>query len=101
LFIGGQDVLLVYDPLTGGELARIRHRDAVRSISFSPDGSRFATASFKVIQLWDVEKIPFIEQARVVETACLRMVRNFSDIEWTVFFGEDDEFTILCENLED
>ncbi|MEW6405309.1 MAG: TIR domain-containing protein, partial [Chloroflexota bacterium] len=85
LLVGGQDVLLIYDSLTGGEIARIPHRDAVRAISFSADGATLATASFKVVQFWDVAGVPFIQPDQVVETACLRMVRNFDEAEWTVF----------------
>ncbi len=100
LLVGEKDVLYFFDPQTGGEIARIPHKDAVRGISFSADGATLATASFKVVQFWDVTKIPFIHQEQLVATACTRLIQNFDQAQWTAFFGENDPFRILCENLQ-
>jgi WD40 repeat protein len=98
LFIGTTNNLLIYDPSAGYELDRIRHQDAVNGISFSADGKTLVTASLKVIQFWDVQKIPGITRDELVTTACLRLTKNFSPAEWTAFFGEE-EFRKSCENL--
>jgi WD40 repeat protein len=39
---------------SGAELQRLVHDAGVGSISFSPDGSKLATASYKTARIWDV-----------------------------------------------
>jgi WD40 repeat protein len=100
LIVGGRDVVYVLDPLQGVETARIRHQDAVNGLSFSPDGAILATASVKVVQFWDATNFPILHTAELIPTACQRVIRNFDEGEWAAFFGEEDEFTVLCENLQ-
>ena len=42
----GQVTLGVWDPSTGQELARMIHDELVSAVTFSPDGSLLATASW-------------------------------------------------------
>jgi WD40 repeat protein len=42
----GDFVARVFDTATYTELARVRHDGLVRSVAFSPDGTRLATASW-------------------------------------------------------
>ena len=98
LFTGTVNNLLIYDPLTGHEIARIRHQDVVNGISFSADGNTLVTASLKVIQFWDVQKIPSITTDGLVTAACSHLTQNFSSAEWTAFFGEES-YRKLCGNL--
>ncbi len=98
LFTGTMNDLLIYDLLTGHEIDRIRHQDAINGISFSPDGNTLATASLKAIQFWDVQKITGITTDGLVTVACSHLTQNFSSAEWTAFFGEE-AYRKLCENL--
>jgi WD40 repeat protein len=98
LFTGIVNNLLIYDPLTGHEVARVRHQDVVDGISFSPDGNTLVTASLKAIQFWDAEKISGVTTDELVTTACSRLTKNFSPAEWTAFFGEET-YRVLCEKL--
>ena len=86
------------DTLTGEELSRIPHKGIVYNVSFSSDGTSMATASLKVIQLWDVTRMQQLRTRDLIETACSRLIRNFSASEWTVLFGEQT-YIPLCENL--
>jgi WD40 repeat protein len=99
LFMGTANNLLIYDPLSGHETNRLRHQDAVNGISFSPDGNTLVTASLKVIQFWDVQKISDITTDNLVNAACSRLTKNFSSAEWKAFFGEEPNRK-LCEKLE-
>ncbi|CAG1003312.1 putative serine/threonine-protein kinase PkwA [Anaerolineales bacterium] len=98
LFVGTMNELLIYDPLTGHELYRIRHQDAVNGISFSADGNTLATSSLKAVQLWDIQKLPGITTDDLVTAACSHLTQNFSSAEWTAFFGEET-YRKLCEKL--
>jgi WD40 repeat protein len=98
LFIGAVDDLLIYDPLTGHEINRIRHRNAIYGISFSPDGNTLATASMKAIQFWDVQKITGITTDGLVKAACSRLIQNFSSTEWIAFFGKES-YRKQCDQL--
>jgi WD40 repeat protein len=98
LFVGAVDDLLIYDPLTGHEINRIRHRDAIYGISLSSDGNTLATASMKAIQFWDVQKISGITTDELVKASCSHLTQNFSSAEWTAFFGEES-YRKQCDNL--
>jgi WD40 repeat protein len=98
LFIGAVDDLLIYDSLTGHEINRIRHRNAIYGISFSPDGNTLATASMKAIQFWDVQKITGITTDGLVKAACSRLIQNFSSTEWIAFFGKES-YRKQCDQL--
>ena len=44
------------DPVTGEELAVLRHEDEVWAVEFSPDGSWFVTCGFDdVARIWDAK----------------------------------------------
>jgi WD40 repeat protein len=101
LFTGEQDLVQVFDLQTGGEVSRIPHRDAVVGLSVSPDGTTLVTASSKVLQFWDIPSIPLISQNQLVDTACMRVIQNFDQAQWTAFFGKDDPFRILCGNVQE
>jgi WD40 repeat protein len=98
LMVGVLNNVYMIDPLTGGEIARIPHKDTVNDISFSPDRKTLATASLKVIQFWDVAKIPVIDRDTLVASACARMFQNFDLAQWNSFFG-DEPYRPLCDNL--
>jgi WD40 repeat protein len=98
LLIGEGNMVYLIDILTGKEITRIPHKIPANSLSFSPDGNLFASASLKVIQFWDVTKIPDVDTDHLVETACSRIVENFNQEAWTAFFG-NEEYKPLCPNL--
>jgi WD40 repeat protein len=98
LFVGTMNNLLVYDPLTGHEVARIRHQDTVNGISFSADGNTLVTVSLKTIQFWDVQKILGVTADELLPAACSHLTKNFSSAEWTAFFGEET-YRKLCGKL--
>ena len=98
LAVASVNNVYIIDSLNGEELSRIPHKGIVYNVSFSPDGSMLATASLKVIQLWDVTALQELRTADLIETACARLIRNFSESEWNVMFG-DQSYTKLCENL--
>ncbi len=86
------------DTASGEEVSRIPHKGIVYNVSFSPDGTILATASLKLIQLWDVSSLQKLNTADLIETACSRLIWNFSSSEWNVMFG-DQTYTKLCKNL--
>ncbi len=98
LMVGVINNVYMIDPLTGGEVARIPHKDTVNDISFSPDGKTLLTASIKIIQFWDVAKIPTIDRATLTASACARMLQNFDPAQWNTFFG-NEPYRLLCNNL--
>ena len=80
------------------EIARLPHVDKVTSISFSPDGKRLITTSRKTVLIWDISAIPLILRDNLIESACNRLVHNFSQSKWELlFFGE--EYRPICPNL--
>jgi WD40 repeat protein len=98
LFVGVLGNVYVLDPATGTEITRIRQRDLVSGLSFSPDGSTLATTSWKAVQFWDVEKIAGVTMNDLIQTACSRLTQNFTSVQWTSFF-EDEPYRKLCEDL--
>ena len=90
----------IIDTNKGEEVSRIPHKGIVYNVSFSPDGTRLATASLKMIQLWELAQIQqkALETKDLVATACSRLIRNFSDSQWKGLFG-DQPYEKLCENL--
>ena len=98
LLISERNMVYLVDALTGREVTRIPYKTPANSISFSPGGKLLAAASLKVIQIWDVTKIPNIDSEHLVETACTRLFQNFDQTQWTAFFG-NDEFKPLCPDL--
>jgi len=53
---GGDNAAWIWNPATGRKIARMPHRRAVRTLAFSLDGTRLATASEDYItRIWDLE----------------------------------------------
>jgi WD40 repeat protein len=98
LAIGVVDGLLLIDPTTLEEYARIPVTGPVNSISFSPDGTTFMTASLRVLQFWDPTKVQQLKQSDMIETACRHLLENFSQDRWDLLF-KDEEYKPLCEDL--
>jgi WD40 repeat protein len=88
----------LWDLIDGQEIIRIPHGDTVSGIDFSPDGSLLSTVSRKTVQFWDVNLLAPIANDKLMETACTRLTRNFSQSQWEFFFKQDD-YQILCPNL--
>ena len=98
LAIGVVDSLLLIDPVTLEEYARIPITGTVNSISFAPDGTTFMTSSLRVLQFWDLAKVQPIKKAGIVETACQHLIENLSQDQWDLFFKGDD-YKPLCPDL--
>ena len=98
LLVGVPGNVYILSPLTGVEMARIRHKDSVNGLSFSADGNTLATASLRAIQFWDVQKIPEVQGDSLINAACLRLTQNFTPSQWASFF-DDEPYRKLCEKL--
>lgn len=98
LAIGAVDSLVLVDPATLEEFARIPLTGTVGSVSFSPDGNTFITASLRVLQFWNAPEIRPIPRAGMIETACRHLYENLSQSQWDVLY-KDDEYRPLCEDL--
>jgi WD40 repeat protein len=98
LAIGGGDSLVLIDPITLEEYARIPVTGTVNSISFSPNGASFMTSSRRVLQFWDLTKIQQVKQESIVETACQHLLENFAQNEWELHFKNED-YKPLCTYL--
>jgi hypothetical protein len=97
ILVGEGEMVYLIDAGTGNEIKRVPTKTAATSLSFSPEGNLFAAASLKVIQLWDITKISDIESDRLRDVACSRLYENFSQDQWTAFFGDEKyEPTLLC-----
>jgi WD40 repeat protein len=99
LAVGTLDNVYIIDAASGEEVGRIPHKGIVYSVSFSADGKTLATASLKIIQLWDVSKLETSKTADLIPKACSRLIDNFSKSQWQVLFGVDQPYIRLCENL--
>jgi len=89
----------VFDASTGDEVSRIAHKGIVYSVSFAPNGQTLATASLKLVQLWDVTKLQKSGTEDLVQAACSRLITNFSHSEWQVMFGSEQPYVQLCQSL--
>jgi WD40 repeat protein len=98
LAMGTLNNVYLIDTNSGQEIARIPHANTVTAVSFSSDGNSLAAASARFIQFWQVADIKRIESDQIVETACTRLVQNFSTSEWNGLF-EGQPYKKLCENL--
>jgi WD40 repeat protein len=98
LAIGVVDSLLLVDPVTLEEYARIPITGTVNSISFSPDGTTFMTSSLRVLQFWDLAKVQPIKKDGIIETACQHLIENLAQDQWDLFFKGED-YKPLCNNL--
>jgi WD40 repeat protein len=98
LAIGGVDSLLLINPSTLEEHARIPTAGTVNSVSFSPDGATFITSSLRVLQSWDLAKIQPVQKDLIVDTACRHLFENLSYNQWSLLF-KNEEYKPLCTNL--
>jgi hypothetical protein len=98
LAIGGVDSLVLLDPSTLEEHARLPMPGTVTAVSFSPDGATFTTSSLRVLQSWDLTKIQPVPKDAIIETACLRLFENLSYNQWNLLF-RNEEYKPLCTNL--
>jgi WD40 repeat protein len=94
----GSNVYLI-DASTGEEMSRIAHAGIVSNVSFSLDGKTLATASLKLIQLWDVSQFHPLKTDDLIQAACSRLLANFSKSEWQVLFGLEQPYVELCQGL--
>jgi len=98
LAVGTLNNVYLIDARSGEEIARIPHANTVNAVSFSADGSTLAATSARVIQFWQVTAIQRIPSTRIVDTACSRLIQNFSVAEWTALF-EGQAYKTLCAGL--
>jgi WD40 repeat protein len=98
LAVGARDNVFLIDPFDASEVARIPHADDVLGLSYSADGNRMATASLKAVQFWDMASIPAIVPGDLIAAACSRLSANFSQAQWSNFFG-NEEYRELCAGL--
>ena len=98
LAVGAVDKAYLINLATLEEYARIPHTGTVSSVSFNLDGTTLMTSSLKVVQFWDVTKIQEIKKANIVETACQRLIENFTTDQWKALF-ENEPYRSLCANL--
>ena len=100
LAVGGSNYFAyLWDVAIGQEISRLPHNDVVRSVSFSPDGSKLATTSRKVIQIWDVAALPSIRTDELINIACSHLTDNLSQNMWDLIYPGED-YRWLCQDLE-
>jgi tetratricopeptide (TPR) repeat protein len=76
-------------------LATLNHDDAVRAVSFSPDGTRVATAS-----LDKTARVHWLWSRDLAEQVCLRLSRNLTAAEWTNYVQTDlINYNLTCLQL--
>ncbi|MDL1912554.1 TIR domain-containing protein [Chloroflexi bacterium CFX6] len=98
LAAGARNDVFLINPFTVREVARIPHAGNVSGVSYSADGNVMATASLRAVQFWDVPRIEDIDPHELVNAACARLTANFSQAQWSNFFG-NEEYRTLCEGL--
>jgi hypothetical protein len=76
-------------------LATLNHDDAVWAVSFSPDGTRVATAS-----LDKTARVHWLWSRDLAEQVCLRLSRNLTAAEWTNYVQTDlINYNLTCLQL--
>jgi WD40 repeat protein len=88
----------IWDMTTGQETARLRHIDEVSSVSFSSDGALLATASKKVVEIWNFQAIPVVTTKDLKATACGRLTSNLNPIDWQTYLP-NEPFQVICPEL--
>jgi WD40 repeat protein len=98
LFVGVANNVYVLDPFSGSEIDRIRQKDFVSSMTFSPDGSTLATSSLRAVQFWNMQEMMSMSGMEIDDLACTRLTSNFDAAQWISFF-EEEPYRPLCEDL--
>ncbi len=98
LFLGGTNRVLIFDPISGAEVFRIRENGKTTDMAFSPDGETLFTASLRTLRFFETALLTEITQDDLVTVACGRLLQNFTAAEWKSFFG-DDEYKPICPSL--
>lgn len=94
----GTGIAYVWDLKTGEEIIRVHHNNPVEGVSFAPDNIHLVTVSRKIVQVWNLTRFTPLRRETLVETACSRLIRNFSASDWDFFFSGDEPRT-LCPSL--
>jgi len=97
-FLGTADEILIFDPLTGNEVNRIRQKGEVTALAFSPDASAMFSSAMRTLQFFDLSLLKRISSEEIVPSACSRLTENFSASEWSFFFAEEN-YRKMCESL--
>lgn len=98
LYLGGTDRVLVFDPVSGTEIYRIRDNSDTVDMAFSADGQTLFTASLRTLRFFDIASLTEISKDDLITVACGRLLQNFTAAEWKSFFG-DDEYKPICPSL--
>jgi len=98
LVVGAVDKAYLINLSTMEEYTRIPHTGTVNSVSFNQDGTTLMTSSLKVVQFWDITKLQEIKKANLVETACGRLIENFTQYQWATLF-DAEPYQKLCPKL--
>jgi len=96
---GSNNFAYLWDISLGEEVSRLPHSETVSSVSFSSDGNLLATASRKVIQIWDVPALPLVPTSELISEACSHLTANISESEWEVIFPGED-YRPICPDLQ-
>jgi WD40 repeat protein len=99
LVVGSSDgYAQIFDMVSGNEISRLPHIDEVTGLAFSADGKQLFTVSRKVVQIWDISKLILTPTDQLIDTACSRLVANFSSTEWQTLFSTET-YRPICPNL--
>jgi WD40 repeat protein len=88
----------LWDVSTGSEIARLHHPLAAKRATFTHDGNYLATASGKLIFIWDILAIPTFNTSGLRTEACMRLTRNLTAAEWAAY-GLPGERQPICPNF--
>jgi WD40 repeat protein len=92
---GSEKFAYLWNMVNGEEMARLPHIDEVTGVSFSKSGNLLATASRKVVEIWNFSVIPMTVTSRLEAAACKRLISNFSQAEWQANFP-DEPYLAIC-----
>jgi WD40 repeat protein len=96
---GSEKFAYIWDLTNDTEVARLPHIDEISSVSFSKDGSLLATASKKVVEIWNFASITMIKTKELETNACNRITSNaLTQTEWQTYFF-DEPYHSICSSL--
>jgi WD40 repeat protein len=99
LAVASEDgIVRIWDVNAGSEISRLHHPLAVKRVSYSHDGQYLASASGRLIFLWDMLAIPMFNTSGLRTEACLRLTRNLTAAEWAAY-GLPGERQPICPNF--